>query len=96
MTEQLKLISDPTTQDNLVLDEVKRQAGLDREPSFLDMVIVGIKAQLQDDKIVMDNVKRAMKKELYDLAQNIYAGKSLYIPIVKWQAFWRKWLGEDK
>ena len=53
-------------------------------------------AQLQADKIVMGNVKRAMKKELENLNYSTDYVDYLLVDRVKLKAFWEKWLGENK
>ncbi len=50
-------------------------------------------AQLQDNKIVMDNVKRAMKKEFGQKA--ICKEGGYYFYFSWWQDLWQKWVGED-
>ena len=53
-------------------------------------------AQFQAGKIVMDNVKRAMKKELENLNYSTDYVDYLLVDRVKLKAFWEKWLGENK
>ncbi len=79
---------------------MKEQLKMKRVETYLmrDEEVADI--QLQVDKIVMDNVKRAMKKELDASLGDVTGRESveqiMAIPKYKLRAFWRKWLGEDK
>ena len=75
---------------------MKEQLELKRIETYLmrDEEVADI--QLQADKIVMDDVKRAMKKELENLNYSTDYVDYLLVDRVKLKAFWQKWLGEDK
>ncbi len=94
MTEQLERISE---------DEyyrwLHRQVAADKHKTWLPLLNTAERrkeAQLQADKIVMDNMKWAMKKELEDKLFTSFDGIITRFKTTDLQAFWQKWLGEDK
>ena len=95
MTEQLelKLIGNERVKD--IIQDV--YWGVHREkPTIIKVGYASRDAQLQADKIVMGNVKRAMKKELENLNYSTDYVDYLLVDRVKLKAFWEKWLGENK